>query len=487
MARRLVWLFLVGAACGSSSPGAPDATPPDAAPPDVQLAVPCTDAMADVYTLPSGLPAWDSTHRGDVFHCSRDRWLDAAALDAAARADSYNGAPLTSGATIFRIAFRTERAKPATGSPVEGHSSALVLIPDHPRANGALIVYVHPSVGIADICAPSRGDIYANDSGTSTISAPLFAMAGAGWTVIAPDAAGFGYGDAPAFAISEDIAKSTLDATFAMNKMLPAGATPQKVVIAGHSIGGHGALSTDAWAKQYGLQGTLIGVTTFAPFWVSNLAWGAAISPAAGVSTSTSSGGAWLLEYQLDYYYGHGELLDGAGQGTVLLQADKQAYAKTLVTTKCLDDVAAGMAQMGTYGSDYFDPTAAQSLEMCGFNDDCTTPPATTWGPRFHADRPPIDTQGPPIRIYFGGMDSTITPSFAQCSIEKINGDLAADTSSTTKVDFCYDAQATHRGTTERDVDAANAWIAALVDGTTPATCTPFPTGTVCPSVPPNK
>jgi pimeloyl-ACP methyl ester carboxylesterase len=434
--------------------------------------------------MASGLPAYDATHRGDVFHCSRDRWLDAAALDADARADGYTGPTLASGATVLRIAYRTERAAAGTAPPVEGHSAALVLVPDHPRAAGALVVYVHPSVGIADICGPSRGDYTATDSGTATIMAALFGMAGAGWTVIAPDAAGFGYGDAPSFAISEDIAKSTLDGTYAMNKLLTAGATPQKVVIVGHSIGGHGALSTDAWAKQYGLQGTLIGVSAFSPFWVSNLAWGAAISPAAGVTTSTSTGGAWLLEYQLDYYYSHGELLDGAGMGTVLLMTDKQAYARTLVTTKCLDDVAAGMAQLGTYGMDYFDATAAASLEQCGFNDDCTTPPATVWGPRFHADRPPIDANGPPIRLFFGGKDTTITPAFAQCAIDKINTDLGS--TGTTKVDFCYDAQAVHRGTPERDVSALNDWIVSLVDGTTPPTCTPFPTAT-CPSVPPNK
>src|SRR3954465_15947376 len=34
------------------------------------LAIPCNDAVADVYTRPSSLPAVDGTHRGDVFHCA---------------------------------------------------------------------------------------------------------------------------------------------------------------------------------------------------------------------------------------------------------------------------------------------------------------------------------------------------------------------------------------------------------------------------------
>ena len=479
-------LLLTLVACGGGGGGTPDATAPDAAPPNVDLAVPCSDAMSAVYTLPSGLPAYDTSHRGDVFHCSRDRWLDAAGLDAAARADGYTGPTLTSGATIYRIAFRTERATPAGGgTPAEGHSAAFVLVPDHPRATSALVVYVHPSVGINENCAITKGDVGATDSGTATIMSALYGFAGGGFMVIAPDAAGFGFGDAPAFADSEDIAKSTLDATFAANKLLTGGA-PHEVVIAGHSIGGHGVLSTDHWAKSYGVDGEIVGVLAFAPFWVSNLAWGALMSPAPGVSTSTATGGAWLLEYQLDYFYSHGELLDGAGHGIDLIQPAKQAGLKTLVTTKCLDDVAAGLASFGTYANDYFDTTDANALASCGFNGTCDTPPADVWGPRFLADRPAIDTAGPPIRLYFGGTDTTITPGFAQCAIDKVNADLAAATGATTHVDFCYDAQAAHRGVPPRDVGDANAWIGALVDGTTLPTCTPFPTNT-CPSEPPNQ
>src|SRR5579862_7841821 len=103
-------LLLIMCACGGGGGGSPDAAPPtfDAMWPAVPLAAPCTDAMSDVYTLPSGLPAYDASHRGDVFHCAPDTWLGAADLDTAARADGYQGATLTSGATLFRIAYSTE-------------------------------------------------------------------------------------------------------------------------------------------------------------------------------------------------------------------------------------------------------------------------------------------------------------------------------------------------------------------------------------------
>src|SRR5690242_17962997 len=73
-ARKLSLLLALSiSGCGDDAQTTPDAKP-DAidysigeAPP---LAQPCTDSIGDLYTVPSGLPAMDDTHRGDVVRCT---------------------------------------------------------------------------------------------------------------------------------------------------------------------------------------------------------------------------------------------------------------------------------------------------------------------------------------------------------------------------------------------------------------------------------
>ena len=209
------------------------------------------------------------------------------------------------------------------------------------------------------------------------------------------------------------------------------------------------------------------------------------MSPAAGVDTSNAP---YIFEYQLDYFYGHGELLDGPGHGVDLIQAAKQAQVETMVTTKCLDDVAAELPSLGTNASDYFDPTAASALAQCAFTGDCTMDPAPLWDPRFLADRPAIDTAGPPIVLWFGGMDQTITPGYAQCTVERLAADLSAG--GTTQVTACTDPGAEHSTVPPRNIGWVNDWIAAQVGGGTEPTCAPLPDpgmgGTACPGIPSN-
>ena len=59
----------------------------DARPPP-ELAMACSDALADVYTLPSNLPAMDDTHRGDVFRCATTESLSAYKVNK--QIDAYN-------------------------------------------------------------------------------------------------------------------------------------------------------------------------------------------------------------------------------------------------------------------------------------------------------------------------------------------------------------------------------------------------------------
>jgi pimeloyl-ACP methyl ester carboxylesterase len=469
-------------ACGGGGGSTPDAAPPpaDAAPPQITLLQPCTDTMAGIYADVSGLPPFDASHRGDVFRCARDRWMDAATVDKAMHAQGFVGPAATSGTTVYRIAFRTERAQ--VGPDVrEGLSSALLFVPDHPRAPGALIDYAHPSVGIADSCAPSLADVGASSGGMGSdiVRAPELGFAGAGFTVIAPDFAGFGYGEPPGYDDAEDEAKSVLDATRAAAKILPPDLLPGKVVIVGHSMGGHAALAAHAMLPTYGATGDVVAVVGLAPFWISNYAWGALMMDGLGYDTTNA---AYLYEYQLDYFYGHGELLDGPGHGLDLVQPAKQAQVKTIMTTECIDQVATDMKTLGAGASDYFTADAVNGLAPCGLNGDCSTAPATTWAPRFSADRPAIAKDGPPILIWYGAKDTTISPAYAQCELDTMGTNIAGGT---TTITTCSDPDAVHIAVPARNTAWVTTWIDAILAGTTPPSCT-APAKSTCPGLPPN-
>src|SRR5439155_26950202 len=121
-------------------------------------------------------------------------------------------------------------------------------------------------------------------------------------------------------------------------------AAPSKVVIVGHSQGGHAALSAQALAKSYGLEGTLAGAVGFAPLWIPPRSWGAATSPLAMLNTKDNGG---VIAYALTYYYGHGELYDGPGGGLTTFQSGKRDAIKTLLTTACNDTLGDKAATLG--------------------------------------------------------------------------------------------------------------------------------------------
>ncbi|MCU1277472.1 MAG: Triacylglycerol lipase precursor [bacterium] len=445
----------------------------------------CTDALADVYTLPANLPAYDSSHRGDVIRCSYDRYLSAAAINAKMTAYGYTGPTLPSGAWLFRVAYRTERIS-ADGSTTvpEGVSSGILLVPDQPRAGGPLVVFAHASVGIAPSCAPSTYDLLADVAGDDHRGAVL-GLAGYGWLLLVPDYAGFGYGEAPGWSVAADEAHSVLDGTRAAKQLVPS--LPSDVVFVGHSQGGHAALSAQSFAKSYGMEGKLIGVAAYAPLWLSAYAWAGIISPVGGFKTSDS---AYAIMYDLDYFYSHGELYDGPGGGLAMIQPAKRDAVRSFLMGQCNPNSPPGVeiTTLGATPSDFFDSNFIDSIGPCGVGfGGCIDATAMTWTARFSADRPPIDPQGPPMLIFNGGMDANFPPPRAQCMFDKLAMDLSGATSPTTTIATCLDPNAQHFDIMRKDVDYANQWIAARAGiGPEPAPCTPFPTGLTCQTPPPN-
>jgi pimeloyl-ACP methyl ester carboxylesterase len=416
--------------------------------------------------------------------------VPAAALTKAARALGYVGADLTSGAILLHVIYRTERSHKADGSVQDGVSSALVLLPDNPRPGSGLVVTAHGTAGEADRCAPSReGDVLYVDAGQFDDARLMnLGLAGFGWTVISPDYAGLGLGGPPeGWSLSEDEAYSVLDATRAMGHLLAA--KPTEVVIVGHSQGGHVALSAQALAAGYGIADgmTLVGVVGFAPLWVAPTAWGAVITTTAAqlyhINTRDNGG---ILGYGLYYFYGHGELYDGPGHGLDMFQEDKKPIVKDLMTNECNDQVYLDVTRLGDVAADFYDPVFIDKVGTCALTGSCDAEPAATWKKRFVADRPHLNTRGAKLVVWQGGMDATITPAFAQCGIDRINHDYAADPQATSSFTLCGDPMATHGSVVRRNLEWVNHWIDARLGGAAePAACTQWVTDS-CAPLPPN-
>src|SRR6187551_2236936 len=156
-ARCLSLLSLTLLACGDDQPAMPDSAMPDAIDYTIgdhpQLAVACSDTLADIYNLPSNLPAMDDSHRGDVFRCAISEKLTVPQIEekiTATNANFVTTAPgiLNSGFWSYRFAYRTTRITVGT-SRAEGDTAAMLFIPAKPLAGAPLVVFGHGSLGFA--------------------------------------------------------------------------------------------------------------------------------------------------------------------------------------------------------------------------------------------------------------------------------------------------------------------------------------------------
>jgi pimeloyl-ACP methyl ester carboxylesterase len=375
------------------------------------------------------------------------------------------------------------------GTPVEGDTAAVLVIPEKPLANAPLVVWSHGSVGVASECAPSMLDL----SGAvqdQDFPVNIYRLAGYGYTVIAPDYAGFSYGQPPGYFNAEDEAHAVLDATRAAANVLPS--PPDKVVIVGHSQGGHAVLSAQSYSASYGLQGTLVGVAAFAPLWTSMSIWAAGTTSAAALTTADNS---TSILYTMEYAYSASALRGDPAMGLdVFLAAKRDAVKDTLLGGACYDTTK--LQALGTTPADFYDPDYINNVGFnCAANPispDCTMAPSTPagdaplWSARWKQDRPALDPMGAPLLIWYGGMDTYIKPGWAECAREKFATDLSAP-GATATIRYCYDPGADHGTLLDgSDPDYINAWIAAQAGaGADPGSCMEFPTGLTC-LVPPN-
>lgn len=418
----------------------------------------CNDSIDSIYADPGDVSA---RAKGDILKCAHDKDVAKADLQAQASASDpdagdigYGGKPFTSGARVYRILYRTERGDDAK---TPGYSSALVLLPDTPRATQSPVVALsHGSRGQAGKCAPSKLDPAASDVNPDFIH-QAYPLVGQGFAVIAPDLAGYanygGSGNPPsAYASAADVGKSTLDAARALRNVIP-GSVSDKAVLVGHSQGGHTALSALALAGSYGAGVNVAAVAVFAPLWWTQRAWAALFLEPSQYGFAKSSGG----KVSIWYHYTHSELLDGPGHGTDLFQASKQAGIKAFVNGDCWSADYPDLDQLGQSANDVFDSTYVGIMKTAALNDDCKGDArCTKMLARMQADWPHLQGGAAkvPILVLYAKDDQTITPDLAQCVFDRLSADGA-------NYRLCYDTRPIgHGGVVSQRADYVADWIA---------------------------
>ena len=134
--------------------------------------------------------------------------------------------------------------------------SGVVYAPGGTAREGRPVVsWGHGTVGLADDCAPSRAGV---------LVPGLAELLDAGYVVAATDYEGLGTPGPHPYLVGVSAGRSLLDAARAAGRIEDAGAG-DRVVVAGHSQGGHAALFAGQLASGYAPELDLLGVVGSAP------------------------------------------------------------------------------------------------------------------------------------------------------------------------------------------------------------------------------
>jgi pimeloyl-ACP methyl ester carboxylesterase len=198
--------------------------------------------------------------------------------------------------------------------------SGMVAIPKGraPKGGWPVITWAHGTTGIADICAPSR-----LPAGTGGLNVPMLeSWIKAGYAVVRTDYEGLGGPGPHPYLIGISEGRGVLDIVRAARELDPH--LSDRVVISGHSQGGHAALWAASLAKRYTPEIKLRGVLAFAP--ASHIATEAGFLKS--LATTSLTGLAATILRGLDVAYPSLHI------GSLLTAQAAALYPQTL--TKCL-------------------------------------------------------------------------------------------------------------------------------------------------------
>jgi alpha-beta hydrolase superfamily lysophospholipase len=291
------------------------------------------------------------------------------------------------------------RATPIAGLPVlpdsrawavlyhsrdfDGHDlavSGIVVAPPGPAPPGGrpVVAWGHGSVGLADRCAPSHAGV------TGGVGPWLGGLLQQGLVVAATDYQGLGTPGPARSVIGLSAGRAVLDAARAA-RQVDVGAG-DRVVLAGHSEGGHAVLWAAELARGYAPELRVLGVAASAPG--AELAVGLKAEGSSGPATLTS--GAMLLVVAWSDAY--------RAPLDVLTPAGRKAVGR--VRRACLQELAADPAVVAVRPRDLL-----------------TTPP---WPALLARNTPGQAATAAPILLAQGADDDRVTPAATRALVRRL-------------------------------------------------------------------
>ncbi len=430
-----------------------DAPPPDAADARPYTTTPasCDDVVGDLYLTPAGLPPLTTGDRGAIVRCVLGPELDAIA---AASAASESGATVdaTTGVRILKIAYRTVR-----GDGSAAVTTATVWLPLVPRALPAPVALVARSTsGIADACAPSRGELPLPELGLP--------FAARGFVAIAPDFAGLGNEGVHAYLDNREAASQLFDGVRAL-RILVGGSIGDPVTALGYSQGGGVVLSAQALEYELTGQRSLRGVAAMAPEWpTSTASFGyqrvlrdpAMITGVAGLAPPTVT--------VLRQYGWFANRLGAEHAGDSFPAAERAAIVDE-IESLCTVELGAALGTQQPRVRDFVDEGFRVAMLACIDGTAGCVEPAASFHAWMEGDVVTADPAGARVLVVQGLGDQVMpAASQAACDVAKLRAEGV-------NPDVCSDTFATHDTVLERKIEHAAAWAEAVAAGVTAPTC----------------
>jgi pimeloyl-ACP methyl ester carboxylesterase len=333
------------------------------------------------------------------------------------------------GARAWKILYHS---RAVDGSDIAVSGVVIAPTGKAPRGGRVVVTWAHGTSGLADLCAPSKQPDIA--SGAASTSGPagygawmpmVQTFLDAGYVVAATDYEGIGTPGLHPFLVGESEGRSVLDAARAAHG-LKAAAAARKVIVFGHSQGGHAALFAGELAAAYAPELRVLGVAAGAPApdVEHTLPLVQASTPANGFVVAVVEG-----------FHAAYPKFDPA----TILTPDALAQA-SIVDQKCFADVAQALSGLP-------DPVLAHNpLDIPALKAIVVT--------NSFGNRP----AGAPLLVVQGTAD-TFVPQFATDAFVK-KACAAGDT-----VDYLLIAGANHGGELPAAANDVAAWFADRVSG----------------------
>jgi len=256
------------------------------------------------------------------------------------------------GVRVFRVRYTTQDR----GEDTE--ATGLIAVPDAPGTAVDSVLYLHPTTGLEDFCAPSGRDLV-------WAGVPIV-LASMGYAVAAPDYLGQnGLGDEAEdlhpYLVAEPTAVASLDALRAMWSFEDGagdgvlGVSPStSTVLLGASQGGGAAFWSERYAAEYLPEAELLGTISSVPL-MDLLTW----AELGAESLSVGSVGVPFALRAMEQWYGADAALSAVvadGQESVL----DDAIANTCPSAELPDDIVS-LDQV--YSADWLATVDASSLD----------------------------------------------------------------------------------------------------------------------------